>query len=213
MKKNANEKSLRDLFYDNAEMIEKSFASMSKAVIAYSQENAEDKEKFSNETIALEKAHDRIKEETINRLFTNESMVFSRADRLLLIESVDAIIDEVEIVVRKMMQYNPKLPDQFDKPLKIMAENAAKIGENMNQLIRAILVDFSKGKQYVDKVNSLRREIRNEQWQILKLNYDLKPDYLEFNYFQNLFKAITRAADIAEEVADKIEGLLCKYAL
>ena len=205
--------SLRDLFYENADLLNQAFQTMREAVNAYCQNNIEEARKKAEETIAIEKKQDRSREVIIERIFSKETMVFTRTDRLKIIERMDKIVDESEIVVRKLLQFNPAPPAELIDGLGNMAENLGKIGIELKKLIKVILVDFSEGPLYIKNINDFRREVREIHWVLLTKIFELKLEPLEFNYFQNLIKAISKVSDKSEEFADEINGMLCKYAL
>ncbi|QEE16556.2 DUF47 domain-containing protein [Promethearchaeum syntrophicum] len=205
--------SLRYLFYENAELLNQAFQTMCEAVNAYCQNNIKEARKKAEETIAIEKKQDRSREVIIERIFSKETMVFTRPDRLKIIERMDKIVDETEIVVRKLLQFNPTPPAELVEGLGKMAENIGKIGIDLKKLIKVILVDFSEGPLYIKNVNDFRREVREIHWILLTKIFELKLEPLEFNYFQNLIKAVSKVADKSEEFADEINGMLCKYAL
>ena len=140
-------------------------------------------------------------------------MVFTRSDRLKIIEKMDKIVDETEIVVRKLLQFNPTPPAELIDGLIKMAENIGKIGIDLKKLIKVIMVDFSEGPLYIKNITDFRREVRDIHWVLLTKIFELKLEPLEFNYFQNLIKAISKVSDKSEEFADEINGMLCKYAL
>ena len=213
MKKEKQRKSMRDLFYDNVDLLNQAFQAMSEAVQAYYHKKPGLVKEKAEETIRLEKAQDRLREELVARIFSKETMVFSRPDRLNLVESMDKLCDEAEIVVRKLLQYSPEPPAEIGAGLEEMAVNTAKIGEELKGLIRAVLEDFSKGDAYIDRITDIRREVRDRHWELLNKLYEIKPDPLDFIYFENLIKSIAKTADRVEEFGDKIHGLLCKYAL
>ncbi len=213
MKKAKNEKSMRDLFYDNADLVAQGFLAMQEAVVAYCQKKSEIVQQKAKETIAIEKAQDRSRDEIVKRIFSKETMVFSRPDRLNLVESMDNMCDESEIVVRKLLQYSPAAPGEISAGLGEMAINVGKIGSELQGLIKAILEDFSQGDAYIERITDLRREVRDRHWDLLQKNYEIKPEIFDFIYFKDLIKAIAKVADKAEEFSDDIHGLLCKYAL
>ena len=215
MKKEKGKKgnSLRDLFYENADLLNQAFQTMCEAVNAYCQNNIEEARKKAEETIAIEKKQDRSREAIIERIFSKETMVFTRTDRLKIIERMDKIVDETEIVVRKLLQFNPAPPAELIDGFGKMSENLGKIGIDLKKLIKVILVDFSEGPLYIKNINDFRREVREIHWVLLTKIFELKLEPLEFNYFQNLIKAISKVSDKSEEFADEINGMLLKYAL
>ncbi|MHA1746807.1 MAG: DUF47 domain-containing protein [Promethearchaeota archaeon] len=213
MKKEKQRKSMRDLFYENVDVLNQAFQAMSEAVQAYYHKKPELVKEKAEETIRLEKAQDRLREELVARIFSKETMVFSRPDRLNLVESMDKLCDEAEIVVRKLLQYSPVPPGEIGAGLEEMAINTAKIGDELKGLIHAVLEDFSKGDAYIERITDIRRDVRDKHWVLLNQLYELRPDPLDFIYLENLIKSIAKTADRVEEFGDKIHGLLCKYAL
>ena len=205
--------SLRDLFYENADLLNQAFQSTKEAVDAYCQNNIEEARLKAQATIDIEKKQDRSREIIIERIFSKETMVFTRSDRLKIIEKMDKIVDETEIVVRKLLQFNPTPPAELIDGLEKMAENIGKIGIDLKKLIKVILVDFSEGPLYIKNINDFRREVRDIHWVLLTKIFEINLKPLEFNYFQNLIKAISKVSDKSEEFADEINGMLCKYAL
>ncbi|MHA1701690.1 MAG: DUF47 domain-containing protein [Promethearchaeota archaeon] len=205
--------SLRDLFYENADLLSQAFQTTKEAVNAYCQNNIEEARLKAQATIDIEKKQDRSREIIIERIFSKETMVFTRSDRLKIIERMDKIVDETEIVVRKLLQFNPTPPAELIDGLVKMAENIGKIGIDLQKLIKIIMVDFSEGPQYIKSITDFRREVRDIHWVLLTKIFEINLKPLEFNYFQNLIKAISKVSDKSEEFADEINGMLCKYAL
>ena len=205
--------SLRDLFYENADLLNQAFQTTKDAINAYCQNNIEEARLKAQATIDIEKKQDHSREIIIERIFSKETMVFTRSDRLKLIEKMDKIVDETEIVVRKLLQFNPTPPAELIDGLIKMAENIGKIGIDLKKLIKVIMVDFSEGPLYIKNINDFRREVRDIHWVLLTKIFEINLKPLEFNYFQNLIKAICKVSDKSEEFADEINGMLCKYAL
>jgi predicted phosphate transport protein (TIGR00153 family) len=206
-------KPLRDLFLENAAHCEEGYKMTSETLLAFCDGNSAAMKENAEKTIQIEKKQDRLRESIIERLFTAEVMVFSRPDRLKITEDADKLLDECEIVVRKMMLHDPKVPADLAKGLKEMAGKLASIGTGVKELIYAVLDDFNTAKKLVITVADDRRFIRELTWGLLAKTYELGLDHLDFYFYQNLIKEIVRASDQAEEFADMIYGLTCKYAL
>ena len=202
------------LFDEDGSLVEQAFHAMSAAINAYVAENYELAKEFAQKTIAIEKEQDRLREQMMDRLFSKETMVFSRSDRLIIIEQCDKIVDECEIVVRKLLQFMPNVPKEMEPQMKLIADNNHKIGTELKLLIGHIFDDFSLTKDHITKINDYRREIRETHWKLLELNFKLKHDsFLEFSYYRDLIKAMAMVADLAEEFADQLYGFVCKYSL
>ena len=210
---NAGKKPLRDLFLENGAFCEDGYKATSETLIAFCDGNAAVMKEKAELTIQIEKKQDRLREDIIERLFTAEVMVFSRPDRLKITEDADKLLDECEIVVRKLLLHTPKVPAEMASGIKEMAGKLASIGTGVKDLISAVLDDFNAAKKLVITVADDRRFIREHTWSLLAKTYDLGLDHLDFYFYQNVIKEIVRASDQAEEFADMIYGLTCKYAL
>ncbi len=202
-----------ELFIDDCNILEDSFHLMNDAVVAFLEGRFDDAETFTKKVISYEKKQDRLSEKIIERLFGRETMVFSRSDRLHIVESLDRIVDKVEIVVRKLVQYRHTIQGDMAKGINDIAHKNAQIGTKVKELIIAVLEDFEKAKDIVITITDLRRDVRDQHWQLLKLNYTSDPGYLVFSHIETLVKDLCKCADRAEEFADEIFGLISKYAL
>ncbi len=115
-------KSLTELFIECSQHTKDAFISMKNAVVAYVEGNFSLAEQEADKTISLEKKQDRLKEKIFERMFTRETMVFSRSDRIQIIENIDKITDKIEFVVQKLLLYqvNVKEKNLYKKELKIL---------------------------------------------------------------------------------------------
>ncbi len=207
-------KKLRVLFDEDASLVEKAFHAMSASINAYVAENYDLAKELAQKTIKIEKEQDSLREILIDRLFSKETMVFSRSDRLIIVEQCDKIVDECEIVVRKLLQYMPDVPKEMEPQMKLIADNNHIIGTELKQLLTHVFDDFSKTKDDITKITDARRTIRETHWDLLELNFKLKhPSFFEFSYYRDLIKAMSLVADRAEEFADQLYGFVCKYSL
>ncbi|WP_457558440.1 DUF47 domain-containing protein [Candidatus Harpocratesius sp.] len=204
---------LRNLFDQDSDLLEKAFHTMCTSLNAYIEENDEEKQKMARETIRIEKEQDALRSQMIKRLFSKETMVFSRMDRLKIIEQMDKIVDECEIVVRKLLQYNPSIPLNMKEKLILISNNNRSIGTELKNLIQTVFDDFSQTDAYIKKITDLRREIREIHWKLLEENYKSNNNFMIFCYFRDLIKAIAKVADRSEEFADQLFGFICKYSL
>ena len=206
--------SMHDLFVNNAKMVEKGFTALDSAVKSLMDGNLEETQVNIEKTIQVEKDQDRLREEIIERLFTRETMVFSRPDRLNIVEGLDDIMDKVEITARYLLQYKKiDIPKAYKTEFIKISSEMIKIGSNIGELIRMVLKDFEKAKPICNEIEDVRRNVRTYLWQLHNQLYEEKLDFMQFNYFQNLIKSIRKAADVSEDFSDKIYGLLCKYAM
>jgi len=210
-----NVKSMRDLFIETSSLTKDAFETMRNAVLAYVEGNFDLAKKEADITIATEKKQDRVKEEVFARMFSRETMVFSRADRILIIENIDKITDKIEIVVRKLLLYQVDIKDSLKEEIKELAELNNQIGKEVHEMVIAVLDDFEKARVHITEITNLRRNVREKQWKLQKMNYDyhdIQEDFLAFRYTETLIKYLMETADRAEIFADRVFILINKYA-
>ena len=201
------------MFIECSQFTKEAFESMKNAVLAYVNGDYALAEQEADKTIALEKKQDRMKEKLFERMFTRETMVFSRSDRIQIIENIDKITDKIEIVVRKLLLYQVKIKKPMQEGIKEIAELNSQIGEKAHEMLISVLSDFEKAKDYVVQITDLRRTVREKQWELQKMNYSYQEDFMAFRYTETLIKYLMEAADRAEIFADRIFVLIYKYTL
>ena len=205
--------SLQDLFYEDAEITAKALYELSDAIHAFCIDDYDTMRKYSEETISLEKRQDRLNETIIARMFGKETMVFSRPDRLFIVKELDKIVDHAEFAVRKMLLYHPNPDKELNLILDEMSSLIKNIGALVEQMIKEVFDDFETAKTTIIQITDLRREVRRLSWNGLEKIFSLELPYLEFRYYETILKQILRVADKAEEFADNIFELICKYTL
>lgn len=204
---------LQELFNIMANLTEKALNSMSTAVSAFCQGNNKDMNLNINETIKTEKAQDRVREDIMLRLFGRETMTFSRIDRLRIVSKLDGIVDKAESVVRKLRMHKPEPIKELYEGIKWLGMEAASIGQYLKELIIAIFEDFDKGKELIIKIEDIRREVRNREYELLTKLYELQPEYADFIFLGGLIDNLTGISNVVEDFSDEIYSLICKYTL
>jgi predicted phosphate transport protein (TIGR00153 family) len=208
-----HDKSLKELFIECSMITQEAFLSAKEAIVAYVDSNFTEAQKKADETIALEKKQDRVKEEIFERIFSRETMVFSRADRILIIENIDKITDKIEIVVRKLLLSQVEIDKNLREGIKEIAELNNQIGVQVHEMVSNVQEDFEKARENITTITNLRRNVREKQWDLQELNYDHHKDFQVFRYTETLIKYIMEAADRAEIFADRVFILIHKYAI
>ena len=186
---------------------------MKNAVLAYVDVDFKLAEKEAQKTIMWEKKQDRVKEELFQRLYTRESMVFSRSDRIQIIENIDKITDKIEIVVRKLLLDQQKIDKSMKEGIKEIATLNSQIGFEVHEMVKCVLEDFKTAQEHITNITDLRRTIREKRWELQKLNYTVQKDFLAFRYVESLIKDLMEAADRAEIFADRVFILIHKYTV
>lgn len=204
---------LQELFNIMATLTEKALNSMSTAVSAFCQGNNKDMNLNIDETIKTEKAQDRVREDIMLRLFGRETMTFSRMDRLKIVSKLDGIVDKAESVVRKLRMHKPEPIKELYEGIKWLGMEAASIGQYLKELIIAIFEDFDKGKELIIKIEDIRREVRNREYELFTKLYELQPEYADFIFLGGLIDNLTGISNVVEDFSDEIYSLICKYTL
>ena len=102
-----------------------------------------------------------------------------------------------------------KINKQAEKEL---AELNLQIGNEVLEMVIAVLDDFEKTRVHITEITNLRRNVREKQWELQKMNYDYQEDFLAFRYTETLIKYLMETADRAEIFADRVFILINKYA-
>jgi uncharacterized protein Yka (UPF0111/DUF47 family) len=203
---------LQELFYKAAEMVERGQKEMNQAITALCEHNQAEMKKYVEKTIATEHALDEIHDQVVERMFSKESLVFSRADRLLLINEMDDVIDMAEMVVRRISVFLPDvIPPTLATKFVAIAEKAEIIGSLLKDAILAIFNDFDKAFTLAHKVQDVRRDAKEDYMQLLEEIYRLNPEPRDLLYFDRTIRNIMRNIDKAEQFADDLRMLIFKY--
>jgi uncharacterized protein Yka (UPF0111/DUF47 family) len=112
-----------------------------------------------------------------------------------------------------MLLYNPKPYSEINLILDEMSTLIKNIGSFVEQLVIEVFEDFDKAKITITNITDQRREVRRLNWNALEKIFSSDMNAREFRYWETLFMQILRVADTAEEFADNIFGLICKYTL
>ncbi len=208
-----NKPSLYDLFQEDAEITAKALYQLSDAIHAFSEDDFESMKKYSEETIAMEKRQDRLSETIFERMFGKETMVFSRPDRIFIVKELDKIVDRAEFAVRKMLLFRPKPDKAINSILDEISSLIKNIGAQVEQMVIEVFNDFEAAKKTIIQIEDFRREVRRLNWNGLEKIFSSNLDPIEFRFYETIFMQIAKVADTAEQFADSIFELICKYTL
>jgi len=219
-KKNSNKKEKRphkvkmqDLFIEAAQKIEIAINYMCETIVALCNENLSEVKKYSNLTIKTEKEADRLYEQIVERMYSRETLVFSRPDRLYLSNQIDKVIDKAELVVRRIGIYTPSHIPELADLLRETANISKQVGTLLKESVIKVFTDFDAAEKLANIIEDIRRDIRKIEWDFLKKLYEIRPDFPDLLFYDNLIQIIVITIDKAEEFADGINGLICKYRL
>jgi len=171
----------------------------------------ENLEELEAEIIKLERKADRIKDELFEKIFSKRAYLPQQAqDRHQLVTHMDSVIDAAEDAVR-MMLIGRKLkpPEQ----MRLIAEKGWICTDYLQDAIKYLFTDFEKSVEYTLKVDKVREEARDLQYELLKKLFDEdKYDAKEVDLFSAISERILKVAITAEETGDYIRALAVRHA-
>ncbi|MHA1340530.1 MAG: DUF47 domain-containing protein [Promethearchaeota archaeon] len=214
--KKALKKKLSDFYKEHIDYIEKTLTSLSNAVKAFIQQDKESLKKFVDETISNEKNQDKVREEIIKRLFSRETMVFSRTDRLDLIYMMNKIVGHAETVSRRLLVYSSTPNEKLFAQFETISDQLVIIGKKTSNALSMVLEDFDKAKKIIIEINDLRRDFRELEYQTFKILYALSNSELkikDFVFYEDLISNLARVFNQADTIADRLDVLIHKYAI
>ena len=80
-------------------------------------------------------------------------------------------------------------------------------------MIKEVFNDFEAAKNTIIQITDSRREVRRLNWTGLEKIFSSELPPMEFRYFETIFMQIAKVADTAEQFADNIFELICRYTL
>jgi predicted phosphate transport protein (TIGR00153 family) len=163
------------------------------------------------EIIALERQADTIKDELFEKIFSKKVYLPQQTqDRHQLVVRMDTVIDAAEDAVRMML-----IGRRFKPPDKIhqIATKGWICTDHLQDAIKYLFIDFEKSVDYTRKVEEVREEARDLQFELLKeLFNEEKYDAKEVILFRAISERILKVAITAEETGDFIRALAVKHA-
>ncbi|MBD3350905.1 MAG: DUF47 family protein [Candidatus Lokiarchaeota archaeon] len=143
-------------------------------------------------------------------------MVFSRGDRLQMVFDMNNIVTVAETVSRRLRLHLPKKNNDILEGLKKIAKHVADIGTDVKNVMISVLEDFESAKKYIKKINNHRRELREIEYEVLEILYNTEDKIAskaDFVFWEDLITNLAKVANSADNSADKIYALICKYSV
>ena len=156
-----------------------------------------------------------IKKKFEEKIFKSKLM-FSKADRLKLFNRINDIKNIGEFLANKMLLYRVVFPDdEFKLQIQSVLKSLKLISHLVSDAVKSIGSDLSKSHEICEKVKDERRQMRQEEWQILKRLYNYDMDYLSrtFIYLKELIEDIMMLADHIKNLSEYIQFLATKYLI
>ena len=166
---------------------------------------------LQKEIISLEREADDIKDELFAKIFSKRAYLPQQTqDRHKLVIHMDSVIDAAEEAVRMML-----VGRKYDDPpceIHKIAEKGWICTDLLQDAIKYLFTDFEKSVKYTLKIDKVREEARDLQFDLLErlFNEDrFKPK--EVSLFRAISERILRVALRAEETADFIRALAVRH--
>ena len=92
----------------------------------------------------------------VERLYSRETILFSRSDRFVLVERIDAVFDHVLNDSRRAYSYQPtEIPPAVSSYLLQIAQNIQSIGTPLKRAIIFLFSDFKKAEGLILEIRKL----------------------------------------------------------
>ncbi|MHA2424225.1 MAG: DUF47 domain-containing protein [Candidatus Thorarchaeota archaeon] len=166
---------------------------------------------LQEEIITLEREMDHVKEELVENVLTKSAFMPQAAlERRTLVKALDKVIDATENPIRIMnMGCGMKPPGE----IREIGKKLWKCTDLLQDAVKLLYTDFKKTIEITNKIDILREEARDTQFELLgKLynNPDFKPT--EIILFQSVSERMVHVAQKAEDAGDYIRELAVKYS-
>jgi uncharacterized protein Yka (UPF0111/DUF47 family) len=178
------------------------------------QEDFDEFEKKLN--IVIETATEvQIKKKFESKIFKSKLM-FSKADRLKVFSKINDIKNIGEFLANKMLLYKVIFPDdKFKLQMKSINKSLRIITEKIANAVESIGSDLTRSHDICEEIKDERREMRKEEFDLLKRLWGYDMDYLSrtFIYLKELIEGIMMLADHIKDFAEYIQFLSTKYLI
>jgi predicted phosphate transport protein (TIGR00153 family) len=166
---------------------------------------------LQKEIISLEREADDIKDELFAKIFSKRAYLPQQTqDRHQLVIHMDSVIDAAEEAVRMML-----VGRKYDNPPSEIHEIAEKgwiCTDLLQDAIKYLFTDFEKSVEYTLKIDKVREEARDLQFDLLeKLFNEPKFTPKEVILFRAISERILKVAITAEETGDFIRALAVRH--
>jgi len=167
-------------------------------------------DELRSEIISLERKADIIKDELFEKIFSKRAYLPQQTqDRHQLVTHMDSVIDAAEEAVRIMLigrKYKP--PEEIHQ----IANKGWICTDLLQDAIKYLFTDFEKSVEYTLKIDKVREEARDIQFNLLERLFN-KGEYnpLEVILFRTISDRILQVAIRSEETGDFIRALSVRH--
>lgn len=163
-------------------------------------------DELKSEIIALERQADEIKDELFERILSKGAYLPQQTqDRHQLIIHMDNVIDAAEEAVRMML-----IGRRYKPPTEIreIASKGWECTDLLQDAIKYLFTDFNKSVEYTLKIDKVREEARDLQFNLLERLFNEESHRpREVSLIRAISDRILQVAIKAEETADFIRAL------
>ena len=166
---------------------------------------------LQEEIIELEREMDEVKEELVENVLTKSAFMPQAAlERHTLVKAIDKVIDATENPIRIMvMGIDMKPPSE----IREIGKKVWQCTDLLQDAVKNLYKDFKKAIEITRKLDILREETRDIQFELLgKLYNDPKFKPTEIILFQSVSERMVHVAQRAEDAGDYIRELAVKYS-
>lgn len=168
-------------------------------------------EELQAEIIELEREMDEVKEDLVENILTKSAFLPQQAlERHTLIKALDKVIDAAENAIRVILMGTKMKPPS---EIRELGKKIWRCTDLVQDAVKYLFTDFSKAIESTRKLDGVREEARDVQFELLgKLynNPDFRPN--EIVLFQTVSERMVAVAVKAEDAGDFIRELAMKYS-
>ena len=209
------DKDLQELYEKGADYIERALNTTHDCIVALLDGDDEEFQILKKKNLKIEGKSDDVHDHIVQRLYGGEVLVFSRTDRLYIINQMDDIVDRSEDIILAASAYRPR---QIKNPLAIrivaVINNLKVIGTLLKDAVTTIFKDFNATIPIVKNIEKLKSEAHRDYQEFFEKMFDIEGlSAKELTYYERLIEAIWKAIFVANKFADGLRGLIFKYRL
>jgi uncharacterized protein Yka (UPF0111/DUF47 family) len=156
-----------------------------------------------------------VKKKFESKIFKSRLM-FSKADRLKIFSKINDIKNIGEFLANKMLLYKVVFPDEeFKLRIRSIIKSLRFISVKITDAVKFIGTDLEKSHDICEDIKEERRQMRQEEFGLLKRLWNYDMDYLSrtFLYLKELIEGIMMLADHIKDFAEYIQFLSTKYLI
>jgi len=194
-----------------AKGVQSASAKLCVAAKVWEEGNRDVLEELREEIITLEREMDEVKEDIVENILTKSAFLPQQAlERHTLIKALDKVIDASENAIRVILMGSRMKPPS---EIRELGKKIWRCTDLVQDAVKYLFTDFSKAIEATRKLDGVREEARDVQFELLGKLYndpDFRPN--EIVLFQTVSERMVAVAVKAEDAGDFIRELAMKYS-